>query len=194
MRKTCRALIATTAAVLLAAPLLVLSTGCSSKPAAEPAPATEDATVETNENTYTGTCRILTGEDLYNMQDSIDDPALLEGEANNRYAVIVFDTPTSVYARFAGDPEAMKDDPTDMICVAIDGDYPEGTISAWEPYDGKTITIKNKQSGIEIYAQGSDRIVLDNDHQNVEHKDLDSYDRAELVYYNGKWYWSYMET
>ena len=142
MRKTCRALIATTAAVLLAAPLLVLSTGCSSKPAAEPAPVTEDATVETDENSYTGTCRILTGEDLYNMQDSIDDPALLEGEANNRYAVIVFDTPTSVYARFAGDPEAMKDDPTDMICVAIDGDYPEGTISAWEPYDGKTITIE----------------------------------------------------
>ena len=142
MRKTCRALIATTAAVLLATPLLVLSTGCSSKPAAEPAPVTEDAAVETDENSYTGTCRILTGEDLYNMQDSIDDPALLEGEANNRYAVIVFDTPTSVYARFAGDPEAMKDDPTDMICVVIDGDYPEGTISAWEPYDGKTVTIE----------------------------------------------------
>ena len=80
MRKSCRVLIAATVAVLLAAPLLVLSTGCSSKSAAEPAPATEDAPVETDENTYTGTCKILTGEDLYNMQDSIDDPNLLEGE------------------------------------------------------------------------------------------------------------------
>ena len=67
---------------------------------------------------------------------------LLEGEKNNRYAVIVFDAPTPVYARFAGDPEAMKDDPTDMICVAIDGDYPEGNIAAWEQYDGKKITIQ----------------------------------------------------
>ena len=145
MRKTSRVLIAATAAVLLAAPLLVLGTGCSSKSTTEPAPATQDADVETDvetdENTYTGTCRILTGEDLYNMQDGIDDPVLLEGEKDNRYAIIVFDTPTSVYARFAGDPEAMKDDPTDMICVAIDGDYPEGNIAAWEQYDGKTITI-----------------------------------------------------
>ena len=80
----------------------------------------------------------------------------------------------------------------DDYIIADDGEY--NVYLPQYPFNGKTITIKNKQSGIEIYAQGSDRIVLDNDHQNVEHKDLDSYDRAELVYYNSKWYWSYMET
>ena len=44
MRKSCRVLIAATVAVLLAAPLLVLSTGCSSKSAAEPTTAGNDGT------------------------------------------------------------------------------------------------------------------------------------------------------
>jgi hypothetical protein len=80
----------------------------------------------------------------------------------------------------------------DDYIIADNGEY--NVYLPQYPFNGKTITIKNKQSGIEIYAQGSDRIVLDNDHQNETNKDLDSYDRAELVYYNGKWYWSYMET
>jgi hypothetical protein len=144
MHKKTRTLVATAVAVLLAAPLLVLNAGCASKPAADPAPAaaTEDAAEQADENVYTGTCKILTGEDLYKMQDSIDDPALLEGEKDNRYAVLVFDEPTAVYARFAGDPEAMQDTKTDMLCLAIDGDYPEGNIAAWEQYDGQKITVQ----------------------------------------------------
>lgn len=141
LRKTSSLFIAITAAVFLAASL-TLSMGCSSKPSSSPAQTSQDAAAETDENAYTGTCRILTGEELFNMQDSITDAALLESEAGNRYAVILFDSPTPVYARFAGDPEAMKDDPADMICLAIDGDQVEGSISAWEQYDGKQVTIQ----------------------------------------------------
>ncbi len=151
-------------ATLLVAPLYAGVVGCSQRPATSEA--TQEETVATQEattseatdtaqqnaadqatdtaaeNTYTGTLRILTGQDLFEMQDAIDDPAIFETESDAKYAVLVFDAPTKVYARFAGDPEAMSDEETDMLCLAISGEYPEGNISAWEQYDGKKITIE----------------------------------------------------
>lgn len=151
-------------ATLLVAPLFAGIVGCSQRPAtsettqdetevtqeattAEAADATQQeatdqATDTAAENTYTGTLRILTGEDLFEMQDTIDDPAIFDVESDAKYAVLLFDTPTKVYARFAGDAEAMTDDETDMLCLAISGEYPEGNISAWEEYDGKKITVE----------------------------------------------------
>ena len=80
----------------------------------------------------------------------------------------------------------------DDYIIAGDGEFdvylPES------PSAGKVITVKNMQDGINIKTKGSDRIVLNNNAKNLTSKDLDSYDRAELVYYNHEWFWSYMET
>jgi hypothetical protein len=62
------------------------------------------------------------------------------------------------------------------------------------PHNGKVITVKNLDDGIYIKVQGSDRIVVDGDYQSETQVPLDDYDRAELVYYDYKWYWSYMGT
>ena len=59
--------------------------------------------------------------------------------------------------------------------------------------NGKIISIKNLNDGIIVRAQGSDKIVQFDSNNAAQWKDLDNYDRAELVYYNQKWYWNYME-
>ena len=141
------------ATVLLGVPLLIFSAGCAGKESNASSTADNAATQETTaaqdvaaestetENTYTGTIRILTGQDLFDMQDEFDDPAIFEVDSPTRYAVLMLDPAQKVYARFAGDPEAMKDEETDMICLAIDGDAAEGSISAWEQYDGQKVTV-----------------------------------------------------
>ena len=140
-------------AVFLGAPMLAFTAGCSGKgtdasstaddTATQEAAATPEATTEAAEaeNTYTGTIRILTGQDLFDMQDDFDDPAIFGVDSPTRYAVLMLDPAQKVYARFAGDPEAMKDEETDMICLAIDGDVAEGSVSAWEQYDGQKVTV-----------------------------------------------------
>lgn len=130
------------AAVLLGAPLLAFTTGCASKGSDAPAAADSAETQAAEaENTYTGTIRILTGKDLFDMQDDFDDPAIFGVDTPIRYAVLMLDPAQKVYARFAGDAEAMKDEETNMICLAIDGDAPEGSVSAWEQYDGQEVTV-----------------------------------------------------
>lgn len=83
-------------------------------------------------------------------------------------------------------------DAADDYVIAGNGTY--NVYLPNHPYDGKIITVKNLNDGILIYTQGSDRIVLNNEYSAVTWKDLDNYDRAELVYYKYRWYWNYMET
>lgn len=129
-------------AVLLGTPILSFAAGCSSKGKSASADASGTESEAANaENTYTGTIRILTGKDLFDMQDDFDDPTIFGVDSPTRYAVLMLDPAQKVYARFAGDPEAMKDEETDMICLAIDGDATEGSVSAWEQYDGKEVTV-----------------------------------------------------
>ncbi len=131
-----------TAAVLFGAPLIAFTAGCASKESDAPAAADNAETQAAEaENTYTGTIRILTGQDLFDMQDDIDDPTIFGVDTATRYAVLMLDPAQKVYARFAGDAEAMKDEEADMICLAIDGDASEGSVSAWEKYDGQEVTV-----------------------------------------------------
>ena len=83
-------------------------------------------------------------------------------------------------------------DSADDYIIAGNGTY--NVYLPNNPSNGKIITVKNLRDGILIYAQGSDKIVLNDEYTTVTYKDLDNYDRAELVYYNYRWYWNYLET
>ena len=127
------------AAFLVAAPLALFCVGCGQSATA--GGSTSSATDEASQNTYTGTCRIITGKDLAEMDPEID-PAAFESEYEDTFAILEFDPPQKVYARFAGDPDSYRDDETDMLCLAIDGELnKEGDLASWKQYDGKEITV-----------------------------------------------------
>ena len=103
---------------------------------------TEQTATETTENTYTGTCRIVTGQELLELQAFEGDLSVFDSEADTRFAIVLLDPPQAVNARFAGDPDAMQESVVDMICLGVDGIYSEGDVNSWAAYDGKNVTVQ----------------------------------------------------
>lgn len=110
--------------------------GTSTQTSSPKMPSVDDYT-----NTYTGTCMILSASELLSLQGYSDDPAAFDS-ADDMFAIVYFNPPQVMNARFAGDPEAIQEEETDLICVAISGSHTEGDLSYWSNYDGQQVTIQ----------------------------------------------------
>jgi len=136
------------AALLLLSVVLALTcVGCSKKSSGSPSgtatqtSSPEIPSVDDFTNTYTGTCMILSASELLSLQGYSDDPAAF-GSADDMFAIVYFNPPQVMNARFAGDPEAIQEEETDLICVAISGSHTEGDLNYWRSYDGQQVTIQ----------------------------------------------------
>ena len=94
------------------------------------------------DNVYTGTCVIVSTEELLEMQGQLGDGTAFGADPYYRYALVLLDPPQMLLARFAGDPYEFRYESAGMICVAIEGRKAEGDLSFWEPYDGMQVTIQ----------------------------------------------------
>ena len=94
------------------------------------------------DNIFMGTCTIVSTEELLKLQGLEGDGTLFGAEPTDRFALVRFDSPQPLLAHAPGESDMLVVRDVDMICVAVDGQYTEGDISYWEPYNGKQVIIQ----------------------------------------------------
>lgn len=118
------------------------SSESESKAAGTSASASEtQAPAEEGRDVYTGTLRIMTGEEVLNLQQR--DLQLGEGQLDSRFAMLVFDAPQAVTAVGPGNPSApeyLTQQEASLLCLAVESDS-SGELAEWEAYDGSAITV-----------------------------------------------------
>ena len=94
------------------------------------------------------------------------------------------------YASLAGRTYTMSADDDYVIC---NGNYSDKKVYLPQsPAQGKVVSIKSIGGKVLIYTSNSNHGIRKTDTIETQPVDLSNYDRAELVFYAGTWWWNYM--
>lgn len=89
-----------------------------------------------------GTCSVLTAEELLKLQEIDTDPYSLGYESDDRFALILLDGTQTLYSHAPGEPDLMTYQDADMLLVASVTRHSAGDIAQWEPYNGMHVTVQ----------------------------------------------------
>ena len=89
-----------------------------------------------------GTCSVLTAEELLKLQEIDTDPYSLGYEPDDRFALILLDGTQTLYSHAPGEPDLMTYQDADMLLVASVTRHSAGDIAQWEPYNGMHVTVQ----------------------------------------------------
>ena len=94
------------------------------------------------------------------------------------------------YGDLAGRTYTMSADDDYVIC---NGNYSDKKIYLpYSPAQGKVVSIKSIGGKVLIYTSNSNHGIRKTDTIETQPVELSNYDRAELVFYAGTWWWNYM--
>ena len=94
------------------------------------------------------------------------------------------------YGDLAGRTYTMSADDDYVIC---NGNYSDKKIYLpYSPSQGKVVSIKSIGGKVLIYTSNSNHGIRKTDTIETQPVELSNYDRAELVFYAGTWWWNYM--
>ena len=94
------------------------------------------------------------------------------------------------YASLAGRTYTMSADDDYVIC---NGNYSDKKVYLPQsPAQGKVVSIKSIGGKVLIYTSNSNHGIRKTDTIETQPVELSNYDRAELVFYAGTWWWNYM--
>ncbi len=111
---------------------------------AQPEDGAQGASEASDQEDYvlSGTCSVLSAEELLKLQEIDTDPNSLGYEPDDRFALILLDGTQTLYSHAPGEPDLMTYQDADMLLVASVTRHSAGDIAQWEPYNGMHVTVQ----------------------------------------------------